>query len=295
MVDRPDVAGGERSQVDQAAPPGDRRAWIENRPSRGLRGLDLRELWHYRELAGFMALRDLKVRYKQAAFGAAWAVLQPLVGVVVFTMVFRRLAKVPSDGIPYPVFAFLGLAVWAYVSSGVTKASQSLVSNSPLVTKVYFPRVLAPLASVLPGLLDLALSLVVLGVLMLVYHVTPSWAMLTLPLWLVALVAVTLSVGLWLAALNVQYRDVNHGVTLLVQLWLFVSPVAYPSSLVPQAWQSLYAMNPVAGLLDGFRWAILGTPWPGSDMVISLGVTAALLTSGVLYFQRVERRFADVI
>jgi lipopolysaccharide transport system permease protein len=273
----------------------DRRAWIENRPSRGLRGLGLRELWEYRELAGFLALRDLKVRYKQAAFGAAWAVLQPLVGVVVFTLVFRRLAKVPSDGIPYPVFAFLGLAVWAYVSSGVTKAAQSLVSNSALVTKVYFPRVLAPLASVLPGLLDLALSLLVLGLLMLVYGVAPTWAIVTLPLWLVALVATTLSVGLWLAALNVQYRDVNHAVTLLVQLWLFVSPVAYPSSLVPDAWRPLYALNPVAGLLDGFRWAVLGAPWRGTGQLVSLAVTATLLISGVLYFQRVERRFADVI
>jgi lipopolysaccharide transport system permease protein len=281
--------------VEQAASLGDRRTWIENRPSRGLRGLDLRELWRYRELGGFLALRDLKVRYKQAAFGAAWAVLQPLVGVVVFTLVFRRLARVPSDGIPYPVFAFLGLAVWAYVSSGVTKASQSLVSNSPLVTKVYFPRVLAPAASVLPGLLDLGLSLVVLGALMLVYHVAPSWALLTLPLWLVAMVAVTLSVGLWLAALNVQYRDVNHATTLLVQLWLFVSPVAYPSSLVPPAWRPLYALNPAAGLLDGFRWALLGAPPPGAGLILSLGVTVALLISGVLYFQRVERRFADVI
>jgi lipopolysaccharide transport system permease protein len=281
--------------VGQAAPPDDRLAWIENRPSRGLRGLDFRELWQYRELGGFLALRDLKVRYKQAAFGAAWAVLQPLVGVVVFTLVFRRLAKVPSDGIPYPVFAFLGLAVWAYVSSGVTKASQSLVSNSPLVTKVYFPRVLAPVASVLPGLLDLGLSLVVLGALMLVYHVSPTWALLTLPLWLVAMVAVTLSVGLWLAALNVQYRDVNHAVTLLVQLWLFVSPVAYPSSLVPLVWRPLYALNPVAGLLDGFRWALLGAPPPGAGLILSLGVTVMLLISGVLYFQRVERRFADVI
>jgi lipopolysaccharide transport system permease protein len=277
------------------AAPGHQRAWIENRPGRGLRGLDLRELWQYRELGGFLALRDLKVRYKQAAFGAAWAVLQPLVGAVVFTMVFRRLAKVPSDGIPYPVFAFLGLAVWAYLSSGVTKASQSLVSNSPLVTKVYFPRVIAPLASVMPGLLDLALSLLVLGVLMTAYRVTPSWAMLTLPLWLLALVAVTLSVGLWLAALNVQYRDVNHAVTLLIQLWLFMSPVAYPSSLVPAAWRSLYALNPAAGLLDGFRWAMLGAPWPGADLILSFGVTVALAISGVLYFQRVERRFADVI
>jgi lipopolysaccharide transport system permease protein len=273
----------------------DRRAWVENRPSRGFRGLDLRELWQYRELAGFLALRDLKVRYKQAAFGAAWAVLQPLIGVVVFTVVFRRLAKVPSDGIPYQVFAFLGLAVWAYVSGGVTKAAQSLVSNSPLVTKVYFPRVLAPLAAVLPGLLDLALSLVVLGALMAVAQLAPTWAALTLPFWVLALLVVTLGVGIWLGALNVQYRDVNQAITLLVQLWLFLSPVAYPSSLVPDAWRPLYALNPLAGILDGFRWALLGAPWPGPTLAISLTVAAALLASSLVYFQRVERRFADVI
>jgi lipopolysaccharide transport system permease protein len=273
----------------------DRRAWVENRPSRGFRGLDLRELWQYRELAGFLALRDLKVRYKQAAFGAAWAVLQPLIGVVVFTVVFRRLAKVPSDGIPYQVFAFLGLAVWAYVSGGVTKAAQSLVSNSPLVTKVYFPRVLAPLAAVLPGLLDLTLSLVVLGALMAVARLAPTWAALTLPFWVLALLVVTLGVGIWLGALNVQYRDVNQAITLLVQLWLFLSPVAYPSSLVPDAWRPLYALNPLAGILDGFRWALLGAPWPGPTLAISLTVAAALLASSLVYFQRVERRFADVI
>jgi lipopolysaccharide transport system permease protein len=273
----------------------DRRAWVENRPSRGFRGLDLRELRQYRELAGFLALRDLKVRYKQAAFGVAWAVLQPLIGVVVFTVVFRRLAKVPSDGIPYQVFAFLGLAVWAYVSSGVTKAAQSLVTNSPLVTKVYFPRVLAPLAAVLPGLLDLALSLVVLGALMAVARLAPTWAALTLPFWVLALLVVTLGVGIWLGALNVQYRDVNQAITLLVQLWLFLSPVAYPSSLVPDAWRPLYALNPLTGILDGFRWALLGASWPGRYLAISLAVAAALLASGLVYFQRVERRFADVI
>jgi ABC-type polysaccharide/polyol phosphate export permease len=273
----------------------DRRAWVENRPSRGFRGLDLRELRQYRELAGFLALRDLKVRYKQAAFGVAWAVLQPLIGVVVFTVVFRRLAKVPSDGIPYQVFAFLGLAVWAYVSGGVTKAAQSLVTNSPLVTKVYFPRVLAPLAAVLPGLLDLALSLVVLGALMAVARLAPTWAALTLPFWVLALLVVTLGVGIWLGALNVQYRDVNQAITLLVQLWLFLSPVAYPSSLVPDAWRPLYALNPLTGILDGFRWALLGAPWPGRYLAISLAVAAALLASGLLYFQHVERRFADVI
>jgi ABC-type polysaccharide/polyol phosphate export permease len=242
-----------------------------------------------------LALRDLKVRYKQAVFGAAWAVFQPLAGVVVFTLVFRRLAKVPSDGIPYPLFVFAGLAVWSYHASSVTRATQSLVGNAPLVTKVYFPRQLVPLAAVLPGLVDLALSLLMLGVLLVVYQTAPGWAVLTLPLWLVALVATTLGVGLWLSALNVQYRDINHAITLFVQLWLFVSPVAYPSSMVEGGWRLLYALNPMAGVIDGFRWALVRGPGPGPSLLISLAVTAVLLASGVLYFQRTERRFADVI
>jgi lipopolysaccharide transport system permease protein len=273
----------------------ERDAWVENRPSRGFRGPGLRELWRYRELGGFLALRDLKVRYKQAVFGAAWAVFQPLAGVVVFTLVFRRLAKVPSDGIPYPLFVFAGLAVWSYHASSVTRATQSLVGNAPLVTKVYFPRQLVPLAAVLPGLVDLALSLLMLGVLLVVYQTAPSWAVLTLPLWLVALVATTLGVGLWLSALNVQYRDINHAITLFIQLWLFVSPVAYPSSMVEGGWRLLYALNPMAGVIDAFRWALLRGPRPGPTLLISLAVTAVLLVSGVLYFQRTERRFADVI
>jgi lipopolysaccharide transport system permease protein len=273
----------------------ERDAWVENRPSRGFRGPGLRELWRYRELGGFLALRDLKVRYKQAVFGAAWAVFQPLAGVVVFTLVFGRLAKVPSDGIPYPLFVFAGLAVWSYHASSVTRATQSLVGNAPLVTKVYFPRQLVPLAAVLPGLVDLALSLLMLGVLLVVYQTVPGWAVLTLPLWLVALVATTFGVGLWLSALNVQYRDINHAITLFVQLWLFVSPVAYPSSMVEGGWRLLYALNPMAGVIDGFRWALVRGPGPGPSLLISLAVTAVLLASGVLYFQRTERRFADVI
>ncbi len=272
-----------------------RTAWIENRPTRGFRAIDLRELWEYRELAGFLALRDLKVRYKQAVFGVAWALLQPLAGVVVFTIVFRRLADMPSQGIPYPVFAFVGLSVWTYVSASTTKATQSLVSNAPLVTKVYFPRVLAPLAVVLPGLLDLLLSLLLLAVLLPVYGVAPSWAILTLPLWLLALIAVPLGVGLWLGALNVAYRDINQAITLFVQLWLFVSPVAYPSSMVTGPARWAYGLNPVVGVLDGFRWALLGAPRPGGAAVLSLAASLVILVGGLLYFQHSERRFADVI
>ena len=273
----------------------ERGTWVENRPSTGFRGPGLRELWRYRELGGFLALRDLKVRYKQAVFGAAWAVFQPLTGVLVFTLVFRRLAKVPSDGIPYPLFAFVGLSVWSYHASSVTRATQSLVGNAPLVTKVYFPRLLVPLAAVLPGLVDLALSMLTLGVLLVVYETAPTAAVLTLPLWVLALVTTSFSVGLWLSALNVQYRDVNHAITLLVQLWLFVSPVAYPSSMVQGGWRFLYALNPMAGVIDGFRWALVRGPGPGPTVLVSMAVTLVLLVSGVLYFQRTERRFADVI
>jgi lipopolysaccharide transport system permease protein len=269
--------------------------WIENRPTRGFRSPDLRELWQYRELAGFLALRDLKVRYKQAVFGAAWAILQPVAGVVVFTIVFRRFADIPSDGIPYPVFVFVGLSVWAYASSSVTRATQNLVANSALVTKVYFPRLLAPAAAVLPGLIDLILSLLLLGLLMPLYATRPTWAILTAPLWLLVLVAVALGMGLLLGTLNVSYRDVNQGIALLVQLWMFVSPVAYPSSVVPSDWRVAYFLNPMAGVVEGFRWALVGTPWPGPAVFVSIGTTLLLLVAGVAHFQRMERKFADVI
>jgi lipopolysaccharide transport system permease protein len=269
--------------------------WIENRPSRGFRLPNARELWHYRELAWFLALRDVKVRYKQALLGAAWAVFQPLAGVVVFTLVFRRFADVPSEGIPYPVFALVGLMVWTYASGSVTRATQSLVNNSPLVTKVYFPRLLAPLASILPGLVDLLFSFLILAVLMTVYGVGPTWAILTLPLWLLAAMAVALGIGLLLGTLNVRYRDVNHVITLLVQLWLFVTPVAYPATLVPAPWRGLYYLNPMAGVVEGFRWALVGAPWPGPGVYLSVVATFVFLVAGVAYFERSERRFADYI
>jgi lipopolysaccharide transport system permease protein len=269
--------------------------WVENKPGRGFRLPNVGELWHYRELAWFLALRDVKVRYKQALLGATWAVFQPLAGVVVFTVVFQRFANVPSEGIPYPLFALVGLVVWTYASGSVTRATQSLVNNSPLVTKVYFPRLLAPMASVLPGLVDLLISFLIVLVLMLLYGIGPTWAIVTLPLWLLAAIAVALGIGLLLGTLNVRYRDVNHVITLLVQLWLFVTPVAYPSTLVPEAWRGLYYLNPMAGIVEGFRWAFVGTPWPGSGVYVSLGATIVFVVAGVAYFQRSERQFADVI
>lgn len=289
-----ELPGGARGSEGAAASVRDQR-WIENRPSKGFRSLDVRELWAYRELAAFLALRDLKVRYKQAAFGAGWALLQPLAAAAVFTLVFRRLANMPSDGVPYPVFAFVGVAVWGYFSTAVTKATQTLVQNVALVSKVYFPRILAPTAAVLPPLVDLAVSLAALVVLIPLYGADVGWAALTFPLWIVALVAAALGVGLLLGALNVTYRDVNHGVTLLVQLWLFASPVAYPSSAVPSPWRDVYFLNPVAGTIEGIRWALLGAPWPGSGVFVSFGTTLLTLVVGTMYFLRTERRFADVI
>lgn len=269
--------------------------WVENRPARGLRRLDLHELWAYRELAGFLALRDLKVRYKQAVFGVAWAIVQPLATVAVFTVVFNRLASVQSEEIPYPVFALAGLTLWTYVSNGVNRATLSLVGNPALVTKVYFPRILAPIASVLPALVDFAISLILLGILIPVYGATLSGAAVTLPIWIIGASATAMGVGLILGTLNVRYRDVNQGIAFFIQLWFFLSPVAYASSSVPEGWRWVYALNPMVGWIDGLRWAVLGAPWPGLRLLVSVVSTLVVCTLGVAYFQAAERRFADVI
>jgi lipopolysaccharide transport system permease protein len=269
--------------------------WIENRPTAGWRALDLAELWAYRELVAFLALRDLKVRYKQAAFGVAWAGLQPLAGLVVFTLVFHKLARVPSDGIPYPTFAFLGFSVWSYLSATLNSAITSLVGNAPLITKVYFPRLAAPLATLLPGLVDLSIAFGLLTALMLWYRVVPGPALLALPACVAALIAVALGAGLLLTTLNVRYRDIRQVSGLVIQLWFFASPVAYPSSLVHEGWRWLYAVNPMVGIVDAFRWSVLRGPAPGAADLVSLASGALLLLAGVACFQRGERRFADII
>jgi lipopolysaccharide transport system permease protein len=271
-----------------------RAEWVENASSSGLRLPRFRELWQYRELAARLAERDLKVRYKQAAFGAAWAVFQPLALTFVFTAVFTRFTRIET-AIPYPVFALSGLIGWTYISGAVAKTTQSLVGNSPLVTKVYFPRLLVPFAAVVPGLIDLGVSLLVLAGVMIAYDVHVTVPIVTLPFWIAAMVIVVLGIGLLLGTLNVRYRDVNHGVSLLLQLWVFLSPVAYPSSLVPQTWRPFYFLNPVAGVLEGFRWSLTGVAWPGSVVFISLAAALVLFIAGVVYFQSAERRFADVI
>jgi lipopolysaccharide transport system permease protein len=268
---------------------------VENRAPTGWHKVDLRELWAYRELIVFLAIRDVKVRYKQAVLGMAWAVLQPLAGALVFTLVFDRIAKLPSDGIPYPVFAFVGVMVWSYFTASVQTAMSSLVGNVGLVTKVYFPRMAAPIAAMGPGLLDMGISLLILAVLMAVYGVTPGIALLALPLCIVVLVALTFGVGLILATLNVRYRDVKGVSSLLLQLWLFASPVAYASSVIRDRWAALYALNPMAGLIDAFRWSLLGTPAPKPSALIGLVILVLILVAGLAVFAREERRFADII
>lgn len=269
--------------------------WRENRPTRGRRALDLEELWAYRELMAFLALRDIKVRYKQAVFGGAWAIVQPLAGAAIFTVVFGRLADLPSDGIDYLVFAFAGFTLWTYFSSALNTARMSLVSNAPLITKVYFPRLAAPVAGVLPGLVDLATSLPLLALMMLWTGTTPTVAILAAPLMLLGAVVIALGFGMLFAALTVQYRDVQQVFGLVVQLWLFATPVAYSSSLVEGPWRVAYYLNPMVGVMDGWRWSLLGGPAPGWEVLISAAVALAFLVVGARVFSRSERQFADLI
>jgi lipopolysaccharide transport system permease protein len=283
--------------ASSAAVAEDRRpGWTENRPSSGwFPRFDFAELWSHREIAWVLAVRNVKIRYKQTYFGVGWALLQPLAGVAIFTLLFGRLARLPSEGIPYPVFVYAGLAAWLYFSNAVTAASESLAQYRELVTKVYFPRLLAPVAAVLPGLIDLAISLLAVGVFMAIFGVAPGVALVLLPFWLVAAVLVALGVGVWLSALNVQYRDVRNVLTFLLQLWFFATPVVYGSSLLSGKWSFLLALNPMAGVLDGVRWSLVGAPTPGGTALISLAVGVLVLVSGIAYFGRVERRFADLI
>jgi lipopolysaccharide transport system permease protein len=285
------AVAAERSRVSH----GEKR-WIENAPSHAWRPrLDLAELWASRELVLILAQRNIKIRYQQTVLGVGWAVIQPLAGVAIFTIVMGKLAKVPSDGIPYPVFAFAGLAVWLYFANGATAAAESLAQYRDLVTKVYFPRLLAPLAAILPGLIDFGIAIVAVGVFMAIFSVTPSWAIALLPLWILAAVGTTFGVGVWLSALNARYRDVRNALTFVLQIWLFATPVAYPSSLVHGAWRFLLYANPVTGVVEGFRWSLVGTPAPGLPALVSLLSGLLVLASGLVYFARVERRLADFV
>ncbi len=266
------------------------------RPSRGWIPLNLRDLWHYRELLYFLTWRDIKVRYKQTALGAAWAIIQPFFTMVVFSVVFGRLAKIPSDGLPYPIFAYCALLPWQLFSHALTESGNSLVANERLITKVYFPRLVIPLSAVLAGLVDFGIAFVILLGMMVYYGITPTAAVFTLPFFLIVALGTALGVGLWLSALNVQYRDVRYAIPFLTQFWLFATPIAYPSSLVPEPWRFFFGLNPMAGVVEGFRWALLGTAHaPGLMLVVSVAAVLALLVGGLYYFRQMEKTFADVV
>jgi lipopolysaccharide transport system permease protein len=272
------------------------RAPITIRPPGGWQALDVRELWRYRELVYFFVWRELKVRYKQTVFGGGWAIAQPLLTMVVLSVVFGSVLNVPSSGIPYPVFSYAALLPWTLFATGIARAGSSLVQDPNLLTKVYFPRVALPLAVVSALLVDFAVAFVVLAGMMLFYGIVPGVAALTVPLFLLLAYAATLAAGLWLAAANVKYRDINYVIPVLVQFWLFLTPVAYPASLVPGVWRTLYGLNPMTGVVEGFRWALLGTGTPETGVVLaSTAVAVLLLLTGLLYFRRMEREFADVV
>jgi len=266
------------------------------RPSVGWVSLNLRELWQYRELLYFMVWRDVKVRYKQTALGASWAIIQPFFTMVVFSLFFGRLAGIPSDGVPYPIFSFAALVPWTFFANGLTQSGKSLVGDQNLIKKVYFPRLAIPIAAVLAGGVDFAIAFIVLVGMMLFYGIIPTATVIWIvPLLLLAF-TVSLGVGLWFAAWNVRYRDVGHLVPFIVQFWLFATPIAYPSSLLDEPWRTLYGINPMVGVVEGFRWALLGTETaPGPMIAVSAAVSVLILLGGVFYFRRMEKTFADVV
>ncbi len=269
-------------------------AIIRIEPRRRFARLGLGELWAYRELLYFLVWRDLKVRYKQTALGVAWAVIQPLMTMLIFSLFFGRLAKVPSEGVPYPLFTYAALVPWTFFANGLSQASNSLVGSANLLTKVYFPRLLIPIGSVMAGSVDFALAFLVLLAMMARYRFVPSANTVYLPLFVLLAVMTSLGIGLWLSALNVKYRDVRHTVPFLVQLWMFATPVAYPSSLLPEPYHTLYGLNPMAGVVEGTRWCLLGThTGPGPMFSVSVAAALALFVGGLYYFRSVEQGFAD--
>lgn len=269
---------------------------IRIEPSRGWPSLNLRELWEYHELLYFLTWRDIKARYKQTVLGAAWAILQPLFAMVIFSLIFGKLARIPSDDIPYPIFSFAALVPWQFFANGVSQSSNSIVGNANLIRKVYFPRLVIPISAVLGGGIDFILAFIVLIGLMAFYGVTPTWAVLWMPLLLLLTLTTSLGVSLWLTAMNTRFRDVSYVVPFMVQTWMFITPIVYPSSLLDEPWQTLYGINPMAGVVEGFRWALLGTDTaPGPIIIVSSLIALALLFSGVYYFRLMEKAFADVV
>lgn len=269
---------------------------VRLKPSQGWRAVNFVELWRFRELLYFLSWRDIKVRYKQTALGASWAILQPFMTMVVFSVFFGKLAKMPSDGIPYPIFAYAALVPWTFFANGITQSSNSLVQSANLLKKVYFPRLIVPISSVLSGIVDFMFSFIVLVALMLYYGYMPTVHIFWLPLFLLLAFGTALGVGVWLSAINVQFRDVRYTVPFVTQFWLFATPIAYPSSLLSEPWRTLYGVNPMVGVVEGFRWALLGSQTPsGSMILLSACVACGLLVTGLFYFRRMERGFADVV
>lgn len=269
-------------------------------PTRGWASLQLRALWDYRELLYFMVWRDIKVRYKQTALGVAWIVLQPVISMVVFSLLFGALLKVPSGGVPYPVFSLTALLPWTYFATSLTKSSTGLVDSASLITKVYFPRLVVPLSGVLSGLVDFGIAFLVLAGLMLYYGLSPTWAVVLLPAFLLLALLTALGFSLWLSALNVRYRDVKYLVPFLVQIWMYLTPVVYGTTLIPERFRFLLALNPMTGVVEGFRWAFLGRHLadaqpPGPLFAVSIAITLLVLASGLVFFRRTERTFADII
>lgn len=266
------------------------------RPSKGWISLRLLDIWEYRELLYFLTWRDIKVRYKQTVLGASWAIIQPFFTMVVFSLFFGRLAKVPSDGIPYPIFSFAALVPWQFFANGLNQSATSLVTESKLITKIYFPRLIIPIATVLSGVVDFLLAFVVLLGMMLFYGITPTVNVIWLPFLVLLAFCTALGAGLWLSAMNVQFRDVRYTIPFLVQFWLFATPIAYPSSLLSEPWRMLFGINPMVGVVEGFRWALLGTETaPGGIIVLSSLVAITALVSGAFYFRRLEKTFADIV
>lgn len=278
--------------MQQILPP----STIVIKPSKGWVSLGLRDLWEYRELLYFLTWRDIKVRYKQTALGALWAIIQPFFTMVVFSLFFGRLAKIPSDGIPYPLFTFAALVPWTFFANGLSLSSNSLVGSANLITKVYFPRLIIPVSSVLSGLVDFVIAFIVFMGMVLYYGICPTISVIWLPFFLLLGLTTALGVGLWLSALNVKFRDVRYVIPFLTQFWLFATPIAYPSSLLSEPWKTVYGINPMVGVVEGFRWALLGTETaPGAMVFVSALVSLGLLISGTFYFKRMEKTFADII
>jgi len=276
--------------------PADHPAKTIIEPPRGWQVINLREIWRYRELLYFLAWRDVKVRYKQTAIGALWAVLQPFLTMVVFSILFGRLMGLDTEGAPYPVFAYAALLPWTFFSGAFTRSGNSLISDANLISKVYFPRLILPFSAVISMLVDFGIAFIILIGMMLYYGITPGAAVLVLPLFLLLAFLTALGIGLWLSALNVKYRDITYVIPFMAQFWLFLTPVAYPTSLIPDRWQLLYSLNPMVGVVEGFRWALLGNPYiPGMPLILSTGAVLALFIGGLFYFRRMENEFADVV